>query len=305
MYNIYSTLTPIFLIIILGYSLKNYCFSDNNFWKALENITYFVLLPILMVDGLVKTPLENFQVSSLAMATLGGVFIISLLLVALKPLLKTVSGAEFSSIFQGSIRFNSYICMAVAHALNPKNGVALAALIMAVIIPIVNVISVIVLEHYAAHTPTRWQNIVKALLKNPLVISCALGFALSKAHVSFPVEIHETFKILGGAALPLGLLAMGAGLQLSTVRNTAGSLLLTSFLKLGLMPILTWVICRYLGVSPEMQQVVILYSALPTASTSYILARQMGGDYVLMANIITLETIICAFTLPWVLINLT
>jgi predicted permease len=305
MYNLYNTLIPIFIIISLGYTLKALCFTEENFWKALESITYFVLLPILMLNDLVKTPLDNIQFSSLAIAALGAIFIVSFLLIILQPLLKTLSGAEFSSVFQGCIRFNSYIGMAIAYTLNPQTGVALAALTMAIMIPVVNILSVIVLEHYATHTPTRWQNILKALLKNPLVITCLIGFILNRAHVAFPAEIHQTFKILGSAALPLGLLAMGAGLQLSTVQHSLGSLLLSSGLKLSIMPMLTWEVCRYMAISSELQQIIILFSALPTASTSYILARQLGGDYVLMANIITLETIICAFTLPWVLIHLT
>jgi predicted permease len=305
MHNLYSTLIPIFIIISLGYSLKTLCFSDENFWKALESITYFVLLPILMLNDLVKTPLDNIQFSSLAIAALSAVFIVGLLLILFRPLLDQLSGAAFSSVFQGSIRFNSYIGMAVAYTLNPQTGVALASLTMVVMIPMVNILSVIVLEHYATHTPTRWQNIVKALLKNPLVITCLIGFILNRAHVAFPAEVHQTFKVLGSAALPLGLLAMGAGLQLSTVQHSLGSLLLSSVLKLSIMPALTWEVCRYMTISSELQQIIMLFSALPTASTSYILARQLGGDYVLMANIITLETIICTFTLPWVLINLT
>lgn len=305
MYNLYNTLIPIFLIISLGYALKAFCFADENFWKALESITYFVLLPILMLNDLVKTPLDKFQFSSFAIAALSAVFIVSLLLVLCQPFLKQLSGAEFSSIFQGSIRFNSYIGMAVASTLNPQAGVALGALMMAITIPMVNILSVIVLEHYASHTPTRWQNILKALLRNPLVVTCLIGFILNQAHFSFPIEIQQTFKILGSAALPLGLLAMGAGLRLSTVRESSGSLLLSSGLKLTAMPMLTWEVCNYIAISSELQQILVLFSALPTASTSYILARQLGGDYVLMANIITLETIICTVTLPWFLLNLT
>lgn len=305
MQNLYNTLIPIFAIVLLGYALVYFKITKAEFWKPLENITYFALLPALMVNDLVKTPLRDVNISSIAMTALGGIIVVSSMLIVLWPMLKKLTGAEFSSIFQGSIRFNSYIAMAVAHALNPQVGVALVALMMAIVIPSVNVLSVIVLEHYATHTPTSWVKIVKSVLKNPLVLSCVLGLILNRMQVSFTPEMHQTLKILGGGALPLGLLVMGAGLQLSTIKHSVGSLALSSLLKLIILPILTWELGHYIGIETDVLQIIILVAALPTATTSYILARQMGGDHVLMANIITLETIVSIFSLPWMLVHLT
>jgi predicted permease len=301
----YSALIPIFSIILLGYIFKRQGFLNIHFWQPMEAITYFVLLPSLLVHDLANAPRQNVPLADISIALFSSMAIVSLLLLLMFPLMKKTSGAAFTSLYQGSIRFNSYIGMAIAHALNPQSGVMFSALAMAIMIPVVNVLCVIVLEHYATHTPTCWIKIFKSLLKNPLIISCLMGISINILQIPLPNEVQQTLKILGNASLPFGLLAVGAGLQFSTLHQHVGHILLSSLLKLGLMPFLVWQICVHFEINVILQQIIVLFAALPTATSSYILARQMGGDAVLMAGIITLETLLSSITLPIVLIYLT
>lgn len=297
-----GALGPVFFLIILGHGLRYSGFPGEAFWPAAERLTYFLLFPALLVHKLALAELGGYQFLPLATVITAALLTTSAIVFALKPLL-SVNGPQFSSIYQGSIRFNTYVGLAAASTLFLEPGATVAALAIAVLIPIINILCVMVLVTHA----TGSQSLIRlpgSLLSNPLILACLLGIFLNRSGLGLPLGGEPVLAILAQAALPLGLLAVGAGLREGGNMFWKPQLALTVVLKLMVLPGITAVLCGLIKLQPLESGILILFAALPGAPSSYILARQMGGDAVFMAAIVTVETVLSLVTLPLVLLLL-
>jgi len=295
-----SILLPIFILIALGYGLKRYNFPKEPFWSSLEQLAYYVLFPALLMTSLTATPLRSLTVLPMVSALISGVFAITFFLLLLKPILP-ISGASFTSAFQGSLRFNAFIGLAILNALEFKSGIALAALALAALVPLLNILSVLILTAFAGKEKISAQQIFLSLLRNPLIITCVVGITVNLLEIKIPAAFQNTLILLEKSSLPLGLLAVGAGLQLSAIKDGLIGILLATSVKLALFPAAVWFFCGIFGADASATFVAVLFTSLPTAASSFILARQMGGDAVLMANILTVQTAAAMGSLPFLL----
>ena len=224
----------------------------------------------------------------------------SLLCLALRPVFSrwNIDGPAFTSIFQGATRWQTYVALAVSSNLFGHTGLALASVAMVAIIPLVNVFSVSVLAHYAAPEKQSLRAIVMTVLTNPLIWACAIGLAVNVTHLPLPQVWHDVAEALGRSSLGIGLLLTGAGLQLAGMFRPSLAASIAVLLKLILMPVLGVALALWFGISGSSLVIVAVCSAVPTSSSAYVLARQMGGDAPLLAQIITLQTILAAITMP-------
>ena len=224
----------------------------------------------------------------------------SLLCLALRPLLvrQGVDGPAFTSIFQGAIRWQTYVALSVARNLYGADGLALASVAMVALIPLGNVLSVLVLAHYASPEKQSARAIVMTVVKNPLIWACVIGLGVNVAHLPLPKIWHEVADALGASSLAIGLLVNGAGLHLQGLLRPSLAAATGVILKLAAMPALAIAFGIWFGVSGTGLVIVAVCSAVPTAPSAYVLARQMGGDAPLLAQIITLQTILAAITMP-------
>jgi len=298
--DIITILLPIFFLIALGYGLKQRNFPPDPFWTSLEQLAYYVLFPALLLSSLTATPLRSLTVLPMVSALISGVFAITFLLLLLKPFLP-INGAAFTSAYQGSLRFNAFIGLAILNALDFKAGIALAALTLATLVPLLNVLSVVMLSVFAGQQRVSIKQLFFSLLHNPLIITCFVGITINVLEIKIPVPIQQTLMLLEKSSLPLGLLVVGAGLQLSAIRNGLVGIFLATSMKLALFPAAVWLFCSFYGADVTSTLVAVLFTGLPTAASSYILARQMGGDAVLMANILTVQTTVAIGSLPLLL----
>jgi malonate transporter and related proteins len=298
-----SALLPVFLLIVLGFILKRSLMRLETQWHGLERLTYYVLFPMLLIQTLVKADLSNVPVAGVGGALLLSALAMSLLCLALRPLFARweIDGPAFTSIFQGATRWQTYVALAVSGNLFGETGLALASVAMVAIIPLVNVFSVSVLAHYASPEKQSVRAIVMTVAKNPLIWACAIGLAVNVTHLPLPKIWHEVAEALGRSSLGIGLLVTGAGLQLEGMFRPSIAASVTVFLKLVLMPVLAIALALWFGIAGSSLVVVAACSAVPTASSAYVLARQMGGDAPLLAQIITLQTILAALTMPVVI----
>lgn len=300
MLSIVATIVPVFLLIVLGFAFKRSGFPGDDFWKPAELLAYYVLLPVLVVRNLADAKLEGLQIGLLALAIIATALALTLIALILRPLMG-MSGPAFTSVLQGTVRLNSYLAFAVAAAFFGDPGVTICAVFVAIMMPTLNIICITALAAFADTGPPDWRRIAKEVVTNPLILACALGAAISASGLALPGWAMATLAILAKAALPVALLCVGAGLDLSIGRSATGALALSCVLKLAVMPAIAYVIADGLGLEGLMFSVVIMFAAMPASPASYVLARQLGGDAPLMAGILTVETAVAAITLPVVL----
>lgn len=295
-----AALLPVFLLIVLGFVLKRTLMRLETQWHGLERLTYYVLFPVLLVQTLVRADLGQVPVAGVGGALFLSVLLLSLLCLALQPWLARagIDGAAFTSVFQGATRWQTYVALAVAGNLFGDHGLALASVAMVAIIPLANVFSVSVLAHYASTEKRSAGAIVMTVATNPLIWACIIGLLLNVTHFPLPKLWHDVADALGRSSLAIGLLVTGAGLHLKGMLRPSLAASLAVFLKLVAMPVIAVALALLFGLSGTSLAVVTACSAVPTSSSAYVLARQMNGDAPLLAQIITLQTILAAVTMP-------
>lgn len=311
METVFHALAPVIVLIAMGHVIKRFAWLDDGFWPPAERLTYYVFFPALLVASVSRADLSGEQTPAMAGVLIAAILATAAAAVALKPLLN-LGDAQFTSFFQGTIRPNTYIGVVASFLFWGDTGLTLYSIGILVAVPLVNVLSVAVMVVWGDHArdgkrdggrdaSTAFQA-VREIARNPLVAACLLGFALNVLDLGLPPVIEPLLDILGRAALPIALLAVGAGLDfpdLMAYRRTAS---LSTTLKLLILPALAWMLAGAFGLDGVVFQVTILYAAMPASASAYVLAREMGGDAPLMAGIITASTLAAAPAIPaWLL----
>ncbi len=289
-------LWPLFALIVAGYFLRLRAFPSEEFWPGAERINYFVLFPALLFSSLATAPLDNPALPQLAGAVMLGLGLAWVGLLIAKRL-RGWSAGRFGAITQGVLRFNTYLGLAAVGSLFGKEGLALAALMLALMVPTVNVMSVWAL------TAERGVS-VRGLLpiaKNPLILACLTGALVNLSGLGLPGGTDRLLGLLAAASLPLGLLCVGAALKPQELGGEIPALGWNCAVRLLAVPLLAYGVAVVLGLPAMETTILVLFFALPTAPTAYVLTRQLGGDSHLMAGIITLQTLLAAASLPLVL----
>ncbi|KFG05959.1 MULTISPECIES: AEC family transporter [Streptomyces] len=292
-------LVPIVLLIALGYALKRSMITDEGFWSEAERLSYRVLLPALFLHSLATADTDDLPTGALAGTLISATVAVAALVIACKPLMR-LDGDAFTSVFQGSIRFNNYIGVTIAAGLFGTKGVAFAAICNAAIVPTVNVLCVLVFARFGT-ARLHFAGIVKQLVTNPLILACVAGILLQALDLNVPPGIAPALKALGAASMPLGLLCIGAALRFGAARSWVAPILTSSSAKFALMPAATYLAGRLFGLGSHALIIAVLFQALPTASSSYIMARQLGGDAPLMAGITATQTLLGTAAVPLVM----
>ncbi|KVU35838.1 transporter [Burkholderia ubonensis] len=295
-------LAPVALLVALGHGLKRSGFVGDAFWPSAERLCYYVLLPALFAHGLASAQLQSLAVMPLALALVGSTVAVAAALLLIRPFVR-VDGAGFTSVFQGAVRFNNYVGASLAAGLFGAQGIALAAVCVAAIVPTVNLMCVLVFARYGS-TRLGIVALVRQIVSNPLVVACAIGIAMQASGATFPPAIEPAVRALGAASMPLGLLCVGAALTFDAARAWVQPVCVASAFKFVAMPLLTLVAGRALGLGDAALTVALLFQALPTSSASYLMARQLGGDAPLMAGITAFQTLFATIAMPAVLTTL-
>ena len=296
MIALFSGVVPVFVLIAIGYMLRKSDFLPDATWRPIEKLSINLFYPGFLVPAI-----WNADISGGGASAAGAAAVSSVLIIATTTL--KLDGPAYTSVFQGVIRWNSFVFLPVIQAVYGPDGLALAAVVIAAMIPVTNILCVIVLERWGAdrQVMSPW-TLVKAILSNPILIACLIGLALNLLHVPRIPGISETLELIGGAALPLGLIVAGAGLSFAEVARRRVTITGVSFVKLVITPFLMWGLCRLYGGDETAQGIALLCGAAPGAAASYILARQMGGDAPLMAGIVALTTVGSALGIPLLLV---
>lgn len=297
MTSILVSLWPLFSLILAGYVMRRSGFLGEGFWPGAERLNYFILFPALLFNSLNAAPLDHPALPRLLTA------IMLVLLVATVGLLlarrwRKWPASRFGVQLQGLLRFNTYLGLAAVSGLFGTEGMLLAAVMLAVLVPTVNILSVLALS---ADKQRSVRALLLPLLTNPLILACAAGVTVNVAGYEPRWGAENLLQLLAVTSLPLGLLCVGAALKLDELHGQVGALLGNSSVRLFLMPALAFLVGQAVALPSLETAILVLFFALPTAPTAYVLTRQLGGDSHLMAGLITLQTLLAGLSLMLVM----
>ncbi|WP_457092539.1 AEC family transporter [Microvirga sp. P5_D2] len=296
-----ASLIPTFLIIATGWLCRTTNFVSEQHWAGIERAAYVIFFPALIIDTLSRADLTSVPVLGVGGALMGSILIMAGIVLAIRPILERhagIDGPSFTSVFQGATRWNTFVGLAVAGSLFGQRGIALIAVAIAAMVPLLNLLAFYVFIRFAGRPRQSPWEILRSFLANPFIWSCAIGLTLNLLVPPLPKPIAGYIELLGRAALAAGLLIVGAGLDIRRLAKPGLPHLLTASLKLFLLPALALLIAGWAGVSGDDLVVTIIAASVPTASAGYVLARQMGGNAPLMAEILTLQTLLALGTMP-------
>jgi predicted permease len=297
MIAILTALAPIFIITALGYVLVQIKAAGPDVWHALDHITFYLLFPALLAKTLVRADLGSVPASDFILVVIGSVTIAAAALIGLYLFFRRpIPGPAFTSFFQGAIRFQSTICVAISAALFGERGLTFAALAVACMIPTIQFYTVLVLLIFGAGNHGKLLPILQRLALNPLALGCLVGLILNRT--GLPNFAFDTLNLLGSASIGLTLLSVGAGLNLAGIGAARGLVALSLVVRLLCMPLLVFAMSSLAGLTGLARTIAVIAAAVPTAPTAYTMARKMGGDAELMAQIITFQSVAAALTLP-------
>lgn len=284
-------LLPDFLLILSGFALCRFTSLKRPVWEVVERLVYNLLFPALLFASIVKSPLHPSAAASLAT---GGVLIV-VSGAALAYALHWWPGVDprmHASGAQIAFRFNSYIALALAERLSGAAGVAWIAILIALCVPLCNAAAVWFLARHGG------QDSWKEMARNPLILSTVAGLIVQLSGLPLPEWMLGTVSRIGQAALPMGLLAVGAGLKLGGL--TAAPYLAASLLTIRhmVLPAFAWGLGPALGLPADQCLILLAFAALPTASSAYVLAVRMGGHGPFVAGLITLSTLLGMASIP-------
>lgn len=291
MLNDALVLLPDFTLIALGFALMRWTPLKRDVWDGVERLVYLVLFPALL-----------FSTTARGHFTLGGDS--AMLAVGIGTLLTGVALAYLAFLWPGrdrrcvasgvqtAFRFNSYIALAVADRIGGGEAVSLVAVLIAVAVPIANVAAVWPLARHAE------RGLGRELLRNPLIIATVAGLLAHAVGFEVPAPVGIVLDRMGGASIALGLMTVGAGLRLSGLHRELPLAIWFMSLRHLILPALAWGASSVLRLDPMQSTVVVLFAAMPTASSAYVLAARMGGDAPFVAGLVSLSTLLGAISLP-------
>ena len=295
-----SALLPVIILVTLGQGLKRWHIIEADGWQAIELICFRVLFPAFIVVTLARAPFEGapWDIIGTMIATQLIMAAITFPAIFLKTRFPKYAEASVATLVQSSVRWNTFIALSIAGSLYGEAGLALIAIIAAGMIPAANLISVWILTKYGNGIDGQKRSLLAELVRNPIVIACALGSLLNFLDLPPVGALGEAFDVLARGAIGLGLLSAGAGIDLGALWRSGARTFIWSAVRLIMMPLIAMTIALWLGLEGMALGCIIISAGVPTAVNGYILARRLGGDATLAANLIAVQTVASGFTLP-------
>jgi len=293
MNTILPAISSILLVMLLGYGLSKKFFTEPRFWQGISKLSYWVFFPVLIVRTLANATIDAELLLPLFAIFATALIFILIYCVVVARLLGQ-DGPSTASMAQGGMRHNGFIGLAVLFDMFGLPGQEIGALIIAVLVPLTNIFSVLAVSVLVSKKNNQPLGtlIIKELLRNPMLIAVAIGFLLNILTISIPSILDQSMALMGRAALPLLLLSVGASLSIRALKGSWLPLVAALSTKLLVFPALFLGGALWFNLPPLVTVCLVVFGALPTAVSAYPLIQQMGGNAKLMADIITLQTLV-------------
>lgn len=303
--EIFLVISPVFILIILGNLLRRIGVPDLSFWHVSDKLIYWVLIPALLFHHVSQITLSSTMLANYAVVILSGLFVVTTL--------SFIAGKLFgytpqiwTSVMQGAARHNAFIALAIAGSLFGNKGLALGAIFMVILIPVINIVIVSAMtstlnQEVGNNSRPSIFDVLFELIKNPFILAIATGLVISFVGAERIIIIHETTGLLGSAALPIMLLSIGANIKIREISSAITPIIIASVLKLLVFPIVVFFVAKSMNLSLFETTIAVIFAAVPTAASSYSLAKQFGAETQLMTSIITIQVALSFITIPIIL----
>ena len=303
--EIFLVISPVFILIILGNLLRRIGVPDLSFWHVSDKLIYWVLIPALLFHHVSQITLSSTMLANYAVVILSGLFVVTTL--------SFIAGKLFgytpqiwTSVMQGAARHNAFIALAIAGSLFGNKGLALGAIFMVILIPVINIVIVSTMtstlnQEVGNNSRPSIFDVLFELIKNPFILAIATGLVISFVGAERIIIIHETTGLLGSAALPIMLLSIGANIKIREISSAITPIIIASVLKLLVFPIVVFFVAKSMNLSLFETTIAVIFAAVPTAASSYSLAKQFGAKTQLMTSIITIQVTLSFITIPIIL----
>lgn len=301
MNDVFGELLPVFLLIVIGYGVRATRILSAEAFGQVNRFGYFILYPAFLFTLSATADLGGGEAGVFILGVTLGFIIMFALALAAKPMFKKEQGPAFTSVFQGSVRWNGFLLLAAAPALYGPEGPHLIGLAFGPLVLFVNLVCVLVLARWGANSANNARAVIDQIVANPLILGCAAGLIAQAFGVREFGLATGVLDMLGHAAMPIALLCVGAGLDFKAVRTARVKVAAATFAKLLVAPAVMWGTVILVGGSPLTAAIAAGVGATPTAAAGYTLAREMGGDAQLMAAIVTATTLVSFITMPLVI----
>ncbi len=296
--NYAQLLFPDFSLILCGFLLCRYTALNRTVWQQVESLVYFFLFPVLLFHSIVKSPLDLHATSGMVSAgVLMGLSAIALSysLAHLPLLTRYINARDHAASAQVAFRFNSFIALAITERLAGPQGLLLIAVLIGVCVPLFNIAAVWPMARHGE------RGFVREVMRNPLVLATGSGLVANLAGFSLPGWAEPTLSRIGAASLALGLMSAGAGMELGQLARARTLAVAVLSIRHLVLPLIAWALSRAFALDATQTTVLLAFSALPTASTCYVLAARMGYNGPYVAALVTLSTLLGMVSLPFAL----
>ena len=274
------TITPIFVIIFLGWVVRKKGFITPEFLEPANRLVYYISIPALIFNSIAKASFqEQFDSKVLFLTLLAATMLYAIadLLARLGKMNPARAGAFVQSSGHGNL---GYIGLPIALYYLGDAGLAKAGIICGFLMILQNLMSVIVLQLHdtSENRLPGIPSLIRKLLGNPVIIGAMAGIVASALAIPIPIVIGKSLDILGGLAPPMALLLIGASLSMKLIRNYLFPTLGAVFLKLFFLPGLGLLLFHIFSLTPENYLPALILLCSPTATIAYVMAKEMNGD---------------------------
>ena len=296
--NYAELLFPDFALIVLGYVLCRFSPLNRSVWQGAEALVYYLLFPVLLFHSIIRSPLDWQATSHLiAAGVLSGLagIALSYSLPWWPGLRGRMQARDHAGAAQVAFRFNSFIGLALADRLAGAQGLFYISVLIGFCVPMFNIAAVWPMARESR------QNFLGQLVRNPLIVATVLGLSANLLGLRMPQWLEPPVSRIGAASIALGLMSAGAGMQLGLLGHAKRLSAAVLLLRHGMQPLIALAAIHAFGLQGDQALILLLFSALPTASTCYVLAARMGYNGPYVAGLVTLSTVLGVVSLPYAL----
>ncbi len=292
----FESIMPIFILMAIGYLLRCVNFADKKIFDTVNKMVFKVFLPVLLFYNIYKT--ESAEVFNPKLIAFSIVGVLSVFAVGYFIVLKiTPDNSKRGVILQSFFRSNFAILgVPLADYICAGRASGLASLMVAIVVPMFNVLAVVCLERFRDGR-VKPLKLLKGIVTNPLIIGCAVGVVFFLLKIRLPSVIEKSVKDIAGVATPLALVVLGASFTFSSIKGYVREILIIVLSRLVIVPLIMMSIAVAFGFSGEALVCLLVIFASPVAVSSFAMAQQMGGDEKLASQAVVLTSAFCLITL--------